>query len=199
MKGLLISLSLVFVSLSCGLMMGTNIASSHNGFPSANFASPSPMFEPGNPVKLEIPKLGISSEIKAVGLDSERKMGVPVDDISVGWYSLGFKPGEKGNAVIDGHLDTVTGRPAIFYNLSKLQPGDLIMITDDKGNKYTYTVKQRASYPYDLFPLDEIFGSSDTQNLNLITCEGHFDSTSANYSHRTVIYSGLSEVIASSF
>ena len=116
-------------------------------------------------------------------------MDVPKTDHTVGWYKLGYKPGEKGNAVFAGHLDKADGSPAVFWKISDLKAGDKIMTTDSKGKSYTFTVTRLTKYPYDAFPLNEVFGNSDKAKLNLITCEGAWNSAERIYSHRLVVYS----------
>src|SRR5258706_4423241 len=77
----------------------------------------------GTPVRISIPKLQLTAAVEAVDTDTQGRMDVPKHVQDVGWYAMGTKPGEKGSAVIDGHLDTVTGAPAVFYFVSKLQAG----------------------------------------------------------------------------
>ncbi len=60
------------------------------------------------PKILSIPKLEVNAEIETVGLDNKGAMDVPKNAMNVAWYNLGPKPGEKGNAVMAGHLDTIT-------------------------------------------------------------------------------------------
>lgn len=188
---LVIAVMMIF-SLTSGSVIGNAISSAKTQEQvRETFLVPSPSPTPAPPIQLEIPKINVIAQIKPVGLDPGGKMGVPENANEVGWYNLGAKPGEKGNAVLDGHLDTVTGAPAIFYDLTKLEMGDFVYLTDESGKKYTYVVKNKASYLYNQFPIDEIFGFSDNQNLNLITCEGYFDNRSQNYSHRTVVYTEI--------
>lgn len=202
MKRLLIISSLVMFSLLSGSFVG-NFVVHYNVFGqdlqnNQIFASPLPspsQIRPSIPVYIEIPKIGINTNIEQVGLETSGKMGVPEGIENVGWYSLGTKPGEKGNAVIDGHLDTITGAPAVFYYLNKLEPGDLITVTDINNKKFVFNVTDKKSYEFNIFPLQDIFGESDASRLNLITCEGYFDRRSQNYSHRTVIFSELIEQI----
>src|SRR5437868_6418329 len=78
----------------------------------------------GTPKRLIITKIGVNAPVELVGLDKQGRMDVPKDANDAGWYDLGVKPGQKGNAVMDGHLDKVNGAPAIFWNLKKLAPGD---------------------------------------------------------------------------
>ena len=119
-------------------------------------------------------------------------MDVPKAAANVAWYQFGPKPGEIGNAVIAGHLDWYDG-PAVFYKLNELQEGDTIVVTDDNGQEYRFTITKKATYPLDLFPMDEVFGSHEKPRLNLITCDGAFDENSKNYSHRVVIYAELDQ------
>lgn len=145
----------------------------------------------GAPVELYIPKIGVQAPIESVGLDSEGRMDVPKVAANAGWFNQGYKPGEKGNAVIAGHLDSETGAPAIFWNLSQLNSGDEIVVKDEFGNNLRYVVTGKQTFVFNKVPLDEIFGGSDKSKLNLITCDGTFDYTSRNYSQRMVVYSEL--------
>ncbi len=140
------------------------------------------------PQTLVIPKIGVEAQVESVAEDESGRMDVPKEVYNVGWYSLGFKPGENGNAVLAGHFDTQTGAPAVFYYLGNLAVGDEVIVRDKTGKKLSFTVTKKVSYPFDQVPLDEIFGESDKPGLNLITCAGTWDVGSRNYSNRTVVY-----------
>jgi len=119
-------------------------------------------------------------------------MDIPKNFIDTAWYELGPRPGELGNAVIDGHVDTPTGAPSVFWNLKKLLPGDQIIITDSNGNSYTFAVTHVHTYPIAQIPLQAIFNpNSPASHLNLITCGGIWDASAHNYSDRTIVYSDL--------
>jgi sortase A len=150
--------------------------------------SPEPTFT--RPIRLSIPSISVDTTIEEVGLDTEGRMDVPKDYDAVGWYNLGPYPGEEGNAVLAGHLDSPTA-PAVFWNLSNLMEGDEFMVTDVEGRELTFTVVQKTLYENENFPLDEVFGATNQKRLNLITCDGTFDQNSKLYSHRLVIYSEL--------
>lgn len=145
------------------------------------------------PKVLRIPKLSVVAKVESVGLDQQGKMDVPKEVADVGWYKLGFKPGEHGSAVMDGYLDTKTGAPAIFYNISQLLLEDEIIVEDEEGKEFKFRVIKKASYPYNGFPLQEVFASNGKARLNLITCVGEWDKSSQNYSQRMVVYSELVE------
>ena len=143
------------------------------------------------PQTLIIPKLGINAFVESVGLDSEGKMDIPKNVENVAWYILGYKPGEKGAAVIAGHYDKKDGSPAVFYELSSLKPGDEIIVLGENGKRLTYTVTRKQSYLTEQFPLQEVFGTQDKPRLNLITCAGTWNKGEASYTNRLVVYSEL--------
>lgn len=186
--------------LITGLVTAKNLASPSGNPPVPLFsgssqntvpAVTSPAPAAAEPVSLVIPKLGIRTNIEPVGQDSQGNMGVPTKVSDVSWYRPGFRPGENGSAVLAGHLDDVTGAPAVFYNLNDLVAGDQIEVIDQNGKVLKFTVTGNNSYPYNRFPLQEVFGSTGKPMLNLITCGGVWDSANRVYSNRVVVYSEL--------
>ncbi|MGD6817222.1 sortase domain-containing protein [Metabacillus sp. 84] len=144
------------------------------------------------PAKVEIPSIEVSADMEHVGTLPSGQMDVPKDDRNAAWYNPGTKPGDKGNAVLAGHVDNKTG-PAVFFDLKKLEKGDEIIVKDDKGKEIVFVVKNKASYGRTDAPLNEIFGSSDKRNLNLITCTGTFDRENGTHEERLVVYTELRE------
>jgi sortase A len=145
----------------------------------------------GVPVKLLIPQLAVEALVESVGMDSKGRMDIPKNADNVAWYNLGYKPGEKGNAVIAGHFDKATGAPAVFYNLEKLNKGDRIIAIDERGKSSTFSITRITSYPDNNFPLQEVFGKAKKPMLNLITCDGKWNNKTKSYSHRTVVYAEM--------
>jgi sortase A len=143
------------------------------------------------PKRLVIDKIGVDTQVESVGMDSQKQMGVPKNANNVAWFNLGYIPGSNGNAVIAGHYDKVDGSPAVFWDLSKLVKGDKVSLFDEKGNKLIFVVTRQAKYPYDNFPLQEVFGSASQPRLNFITCQGEWSASAKNYSHRSVVYTTL--------
>ena len=99
----------------------------------------------GLPVRLKIPKLNVNAGLDYVGLTPAGELGVPKGPASAGWYDLGPRPGEKGNAVIDGHFGYKNNIPAVFDNLHILQKGDNLYVEDEKG-KTRYFRGARTSH-----------------------------------------------------
>ncbi|MHB8578215.1 MAG: class F sortase [Dehalococcoidia bacterium] len=150
--------------------------------PPADLPPPPPM-----PVRLIIPSLQLNAPIEDIGFDADGGMAVPSGPDSVGWFAPGFRPGDPGNAVMDGHVDWVD-RAAIFWFVKDLTAGDEVDVSYDDGSTAAFSVDTVAVYPDDSTPLDDIFAVSDVPHLNLITCGGTFDHATHNYDHRTVVY-----------
>ncbi len=181
-----------------GILSGALVARHYYAFSKQSDAVVAPTLTPTPireqpPIAVTIPKININASIERVGVDVEGRMDVPKDAFNVAWYEYGIKPGEVGNAVFAGHLDTVTGAPAIFYNLSSVEVGDAIVVSTEEGKRLTFTVVRKEIYDGNQFPLKEVFGASDKKMLNLITCQGWFDYQVQEYSHRLVLYTKLQE------
>lgn len=147
----------------------------------------------GTPTRITIAKIGVDAEIESVGMNEKGEMAVPQEDMNVAWYNLGYKPGDAGSAVVAGHFDTRTGNPAVFYDLAKLSNGDEIEVSYPDGKEYTFEVTDSELYPFNDFPLQKVFNTKGTPTLNLITCDGVFNSSAQNYSQRRVVYATLKE------
>jgi len=188
---------IVVLGINVGLKVPHSLSEKTNLLPSGSVKSDQSSVSPvesvkvGIPKTLRIPKINLDANIESVGLAADKSMDVPKNSDDVGWYNLGVKPGEKGNAVLDGHLDKSSGAPAVFWNVAKLTPGDKIIVTDSNGKDNAFLVTKKTEYPYNDFPLQTVFGPTDKYMLNLISCNGAWNSTTHNYSHRTVVYSEL--------
>ena len=146
-----------------------------------------------NPVRLLVPAIGINAAIESLGILTNGSMATPTlhpwDD--TGWYNMGPHPGEKGSAVIDGHLDRPGGYPAIFWNLRNLRPGDTVTIVDAAGKKLTFLVNRVVAYQPLAAPLQDIFGNENGTFLNLITCAGDWIPSQHQTTLRLVVYTTL--------
>ena len=154
-----------------------------------------------SPSRLLIPAIGINAAIEKVGIvihsnklgdnpgDLETPTQKPWDD--VGWYDAGPRPGERGSAVIDGHLDDQNGQPAVFWNLRKLHAGDEVQVVMSNEKKLTFRVSRIESYPPQAAPLQDIFGNSGGIYLNLITCAGYWIQNQHQTTLRLVVYTTL--------
>jgi len=142
------------------------------------------------PYRIRIPALGIDTVVESVGVTARGLMDVPSNIWDGGWLATGAKPGAPGQAIIDGHLDSVKGS-AVFTDLHRLQPGDRVYVSDVAGHEVTFIVTALQVEPLDGFPTVRVFGPAKARLLNLITCAGHFDPVRRTYDHRLVVSATL--------
>ncbi|MZG15731.1 sortase, partial [Streptomyces sp. SID5914] len=100
----------------------------------------------------------------------------------------GVTPGAAGTALLVGHVDTET-RPAVFYELSTLEPGETIRVVRDDAEVAEFTVDDVQVLTRDGFDAQQAYGPRDTERseLRLITCGGTFDRTTDTYTANVVV------------
>jgi hypothetical protein len=142
------------------------------------------------PVHLDIPAIGVSTPLMALGLNPDGTIAVPPlhRDAPAGWYRYLVTPGEVGPAVILGHVDTARDGPAVFYRLQELRPGDTVAVRRVDGTTAVFRVSHVARYPKLAFPAAEVYGTVDHPALRLITCGGSFDPIHRQYRGNVVVY-----------
>ncbi|MGK5441018.1 class F sortase [Micromonospora sp. URMC 105] len=142
-----------------------------------------------DPRTISIPRIGVDAEIMSLGTNPDGTVQVPPLDQAqrAGWYSPGFSPGEAGNAVIVGHVDSAKLGPAVFFELGALQPGDTITVTRADGVKATFTVDEVRSFPKASFPAELVYGPNDKPALRVVTCGGQFDQATGSYPDNVVV------------
>ncbi len=142
---------------------------------------------PAVPVELTIDRVQIRAPIEPVGTVNGF-MAVPLFANSVGWYDLGTRPGDTGSAVLAGHVNWTGGQDAVFTNLHLLQTGDIISVMDNYGNHDHFIVRDIKKYALDA-PSDSVFRNHDgLSRLNLITCDGKWDSSKGTHDSRLVVF-----------
>jgi hypothetical protein len=139
------------------------------------------------PTHIRIGAIGVSAHIGKLGLAADGTMQTPANFANTGWYAPGPEPGERGPAVIAGHVDSKTG-PAVFYELSKLKRGDSIAITRADRSVIHFTVQGLERWPKSKFPTKRVFGKTDGATLRLITCSGDFNRATGHYLDDTIVY-----------
>ncbi|MDT3397989.1 class F sortase [Streptomyces sp. B1866] len=148
---------------------------------------------PRSPARhLEIPALGVSAPFMELTLGSSGQLNAPPSDDNnlVGWYRGGPSPGERGNAIVAGHVDTRTG-PAVFWPLSAIKTGNKVVITRDDGIVATFTVDRVATFAKDDFPDEQVYGDTTDAQLRLITCGGSYNRTVRDYTANVVVFAHL--------
>ncbi|WP_033328889.1 class F sortase [Streptomyces yerevanensis] len=148
-----------------------------------------PLREDGRPRRLVIPSLGVRAPVMARGLDARGAVEAPpyAHARAVGWYGAGVRPGAEGAALLVGHVDTES-RPAVFYRLSELRPGEKVRVIRDDGTAAEFTVDDVQVIERDRFDAQQAYGvrQSGRAELRLITCGGSFDPDSRTYTANVV-------------
>lgn len=145
--------------------------------------------------RIAIPAIGIDATIVSVGLDPDGAMGSPDGPHDVGWYKYGPVPGEKGNVLLDGHVDwtnrqTGVAFGAVFWDLKTLKPGTKVTITDGE-QEFVYQVTEYRRYRWDDPEGVSVLQPTQDPRITMITCGGQFDRASRNYSMREVVIAEL--------
>ncbi len=135
----------------------------------------------------------------------------PIDDpvwYTAFWYRGSGIPGESGTATIAGHVNDPLGRPEIFAHLGDLQPGDLIIIHDNRTNidirfivdlikDYSNQESSDPSVMIQIFGAGPVAGTGPQPSLDglahltLITCAG--DIVNGQFDHHIVVFTTRSK------
>jgi LPXTG-site transpeptidase (sortase) family protein len=137
------------------------------------------------PVRLVISRIGVDATIESRGLDAGRNMLTPKDYHDVAWYNLGPRPGEPGNALLNGHVDWWTGA-AVFTRLSELRAGDMLTVVREDGTRLSFKVTGRQVVKAGA-RVASLFAPSKVASLTLITCTGPWDASILSATHRLLV------------
>ncbi|MEY2453593.1 MAG: hypothetical protein QOD92_3167 [Acidimicrobiaceae bacterium] len=163
------------------------------------------------PLEVQLPSLGVRASVSGVGITPSNVMDAPMgpaDDPvwqQAFWYRGSATPGELSTALIAGHIDAPLGRPAVFANIDRLQPGDLIVIHDTRsGLDVRFAVTSSKTYSLDEAAtpdvLTEMYGAGPVAgtwpqpsvdglaHLTLVTCAGIYQTQEGTHDHRLAVY-----------
>jgi len=141
------------------------------------------------PVRLVIPRINVDAIVEARGLDAGRNMETPADFHDVAWYKLGPRPGEPGDALINGHVNWWTGS-AVFTKLADLRSGDEISVirADGAAVKFHVTGSQTVAANARVASL---FAPGSVPTLTLITCTGEWNPFTQSDTRRLLVSAAL--------
>ena len=155
--------------------------------PEATARRATPEAEPPAPVRITTPDLGVDAPIDPVGVEPDGSMTLPGDVDRVGWYRFGPAPGEKGSAVIAGHVDDVGQGLGVLAPLRGAEAGDELVVTDAEGTTTRWRVVARELIRKRALPLDELFRRDGPPRLILLTCGGPFLPEVGGYRDNVVV------------
>ncbi|NEB77947.1 class F sortase [Streptomyces sp. SID14478] len=144
--------------------------------------------------RVRIPAIRVDAPVTQVGLDAEGWVDAPPpeDPNLAGWFTGAVSPGEKGTAVVVGHVDNMQG-PAVFYGLGSLKKGNHVEIRRKDGRTAVFEVYGIDVYEKANFPGKKVYGSNGTPELRVITCGGGF-SKQSGYDGNVVAFARLVSV-----
>ena len=146
----------------------------------------------GSADRLLIPRLGIDAPVNVRDVGLNGVLGNPAGPTDVVRYNfaifpgLGGYPGDGGNTTIAGHVDYYSYGLAVFAPLRYVQVGDVVEYRRGDGVTVTYSVQWYADYA----PSDDwgsLVATTAEDSLTLVTCNGVFNSSAREYSHRRVV------------
>ncbi|NKX92421.1 class F sortase [Sanguibacter hominis ATCC BAA-789] len=139
------------------------------------------------PATLTIKDLDISMAVDAVGVEPDGTMTVPEDGDRAGWYRYGPAPADSAGAVVvAAHVDTLAGLGQ-FSRLVDIDEGARVIVTDDDGQIFTYTVTDIERIAKSDVPLEQVFDRAGDRRLTLVTCGGRFDRSTGHYVDNVIV------------
>lgn len=144
---------------------------------------------PSTPIRVVIPAIGVDSSLMRLGIKRDGGLQVPPNGFPAGWFTGGPTPGEKGPAVIAGHVRWA-GRGGVFARLAYLRQGDRIVVTRQDRSRAVFRVARVEQYRKSSFPSAAVYGDLGHPGLRLITCGG-LDRVSEKYEANVVVFADL--------
>lgn len=152
-------------------------------------ASPMPAAEP---VAITVDHIDACSSLVPVGVDARRRIEVPPVHTpeQAGWYRHGPTPGERGPAVVVGHVGG-DGRRGVFADLADATAGDRITITRRDGTVAVFTVTGTVQVSKDWFPTRDVYGDTEGAELRMVTAGGALDPSGRSEEDNVIVYAAL--------
>lgn len=149
---------------------------------------------PSPPDRVRIPAIGVDAPLMGLGLTPQGSLDVPPPGRKnlAGWYEAGTTPGERGTAIVAGHVDNKEG-PAVFYELGALSRGRTIEVERRDGSVAVFTVHANEVYDAKDFPDEKVYGPAPRPELRVITCGGKY-SKRTGYQGNVVVFAHLTAV-----
>ncbi|WP_326701297.1 class F sortase [Streptomyces sp. NBC_01754] len=143
--------------------------------------------------RVQIPSIKVDAPLTDVNLDPAGWIEAPPaqDPNLAGWYQNGIAPGQRGTAVVVGHVDNLAG-PAVFYGLGSLEKGRQIEVARYDDRIAVFEVYGVEVVPKDDFPGPRVYGDTGYAELRVITCGGGY-SKADGYDGNVVVFARLVE------
>jgi sortase (surface protein transpeptidase) len=184
---------MVLTAMLCGASAAFAWTGGHTSSPAVASASVpvlvtrTPTRAGPRPVRIDIPKIAVSADVEGLHRGADGALNVPPDWDVAGWYADGVVPGQRGPAVIVGHVDSAHDGPAVFYRLPELRRGDNLTVETSDGQSHRFVVDTKRAFAKTSFPTELVYGPTALAELRLITCTGSFDRAAHSYTENLVV------------
>ncbi|MBK3631229.1 class F sortase [Streptomyces sp. MBT49] len=150
-----------------------------------------PALPPSPPDRVRIPAIHVDAPLTGLALTPSGSLDVPPAEKEnlAGWYEAGTTPGERGTAIVAGHVDNADG-PAVFYDLGALRKGSTVEVDRRDGSVAVFTVDAVEVYRASDFPDEKVYGAAGRPELRVITCGGGY-SKATGYQGNVVVFAHL--------
>lgn len=180
-----VGIGLVIVLALLALAVG--ISSSTDNGPILLPASP--------PTRVSVAAISMSSTLIPTGIEPDGQLEVPPVEapMQASWYDRSPTPGALGPAVVLGHVNG-GGKPGVFLDLIKVEPGQDILVDRADGQTAIFTVYHVDVVAKDRFPTAAVYNDTADAQLRLITCGGAFDRSAGSYEANVLVFASLTGV-----
>ena len=136
--------------------------------------------------------MGKQSKLISLGLRSDGTLEVPPGEpgAPAAWFNGSPSPGDRGPAVIYGHVNATDGGAGVFAKLRALKKGELVRIKRDDGSTAEFKIYRGEQYAKTAFPTEKVYGNTEGSELRLITCDG-YDPKTGEFDDNYVVYAQL--------
>ncbi|WP_306232013.1 sortase domain-bontaining protein [Agrococcus beijingensis] len=163
--------------------------------PAAESEPASPSMPASRPVQVTIPALERVADLVVTGMRADRRLEVPPEPEGspASWYDGSPTPGERGAAVLLGHVNSPIDDSGVFYGLETMQAGDLVEVAREDGSVAVFETYRVESFAKDAFPTRAVYYPVPGAELRLITCDS-FDDNPDEFPNNLVVFAKLVEV-----
>ena len=172
----------VLVAVAAVVIVGTQLREVSTAAPTTT----PPSADPGDPLRVTIPAIGVDAALVPVGLKPDGAMQTPDFGLAA-WYSPGPRPGEPGPSVVVAHVDSAANGPDVFSRLGELVVGDEVVV-HYRTSAVTFVVTGKEQAAKTALPANKIWNGATAPVLRLITCGGAFDRAARSYLDNVIVY-----------
>jgi sortase (surface protein transpeptidase) len=139
------------------------------------------------PVRIRVPDLGVDGPIIELGLDADDWLEVPQTAHETGFWTGGYWPGERGPAVLAGHVDW-KGKRGVFWDLRHIQPGAEVEVEREDGSVVRYRIDKVEQHAKAEFPTETVYHRTELPEIRLVTCGGAFNQNIREYEDNIIAF-----------